>query len=110
MDADTKFMEELAKTTGKAIENLPALREALAAAFGPISEVWSLAASAIRQKREYLEAKWKLENAVAIGQLLYEKYSSLSITLDDLKPLPPRIAYDYREGIETEDSPELQEL
>ena len=105
-----KAAREIAKTIGKTIDNPEPAARFLEATFGPIAEGWWLTASAFREKRLYLEEKWRLVNAYKIADLARAKREELGWSEQQIRPLSPRIAYEFRDGIETEDDPTIQRL
>ncbi len=105
-----KAAEEIAKTAGKAIDRIEAVGQAVRAVLGPVAEVWLGGAALTRAQFEHWELQWRLHNAQQFSQRLQQKADDLLIDLSDRRPVPPRVALDYREGIETEDDPTIREL
>lgn len=61
-------------------------------------------------KRKREELAWRAENRLKIYELAQTKLAKIDIAIDSIDPVPPRIAYDYEDGLEREDEPSLQEL
>lgn len=107
-EAVAKAVEESAKLGQEVIRNAGAAERIVSGIMGPFGEAYGLATDLARHARE--EINWRINNKKIIAQLTFQKLVARQLDAAEVKPIPPRIAYDYAEKIELEDDPCLQDL
>lgn len=108
IEESAKAVQEIAKATGKGIDKIETMERIGKSILGPFGEGWGILTDMTKRKRE--ELAWRAENRLKIYELAQAKLAKIDIAIDNVDPVPPRIAYDYEDGIEREDEPSLQEL
>lgn len=109
IETDAQFRVELAKLARASIENLDQIESTGSKVLGPIGELWAISRSLLRSKRELYEELWKVENVAAVIVRVNDLCKELGIDTEDLQPLPPKVAIQFKEGIAQEDDPDLRE-
>lgn len=107
-EAASKAIEEVAKLGQDIVSNVDSLERVGKAILGPFGEAYGMLTDMVRYKRE--EIRWRLQNRLKIFQRASLKLEEMDIKLENLKAIPPRIAYDYESHLEQEDNESLQNL
>ncbi len=103
-----KAVQESAKLGREMLAKLGDLERIGANLLGPFGQGWGILTDLSVHLRE--EVNWRLENRRSIYLRAKQKADAAGIDLAIATPVPPRVAYSYEAGLETEDDPTLQDL
>jgi hypothetical protein len=103
-----KAVQETAKLGQEIVKNLGPVEKVATKILGPFGELYGLATDIARYARE--EINWRIANKRAVWRISYEHLEALNVQIEDVKPIPLRLAYSFSEKIEVEDDPTLQGL
>lgn len=103
-----KAAAETAKLGQEVVKQLGPVERIARKILGPFGEAYGLLTDLTRHSRE--EINWRLENRKKIFRLAYEKAAVRHLGIEDLRPIPPRIAFDYEHHLAAEDDETLQQL
>jgi hypothetical protein len=103
-----KAVQEAAKLGQEIVKNLGPVEQVASKVLGPFGELYGLATDVARHTRE--EINWRIANKRAIWRMARERLAALNVQVEEIKPIPLRLAYSFSEKIEVEDDPTLQEL
>ncbi|OPF97619.1 hypothetical protein I8G32_03693 [Rhodopseudomonas palustris] len=108
LEETAKAVQEASKLGRDLVKGLKPLAKIAQQILGPFGEGYGLLTDLVHHKREEIE--WRFANRKKIYKLALEQVRARAIELEQLNPIPTRIAHDYEDGIEREDEEILQQL
>lgn len=108
IEETAKAVQEASKLGRDLIKSIRPLEKIARQILGPFGEGYGILTDIVHHKRE--EINWRFANRKKVYQLALEQIEIRQIPHEQLKQIPPRIAYDYEDGIEREDDEILQQL
>lgn len=108
IEETAKAVQEASKLGRDLVKSIKPLEKIARQILGPFGEGYGILTDIVHHKRE--EINWRFANRKKVYQLALKEIELRKIPLEQLKLIPPRIAYDYEDGIEREDDEILQQL
>jgi len=108
IEAGAKAIGQISKFGQSLLNKIKDVERIGSQILGPFGQGYGILTDIVRHRRE--ELNWRFKNRLKIYQLAFDEVERRNLQLSDLRTIPKRLAYDYEEGLEKEDDPNLQKL